>query len=117
MAVVLPGERDVGAEPTETRCRYLVGKRRNRGSRDHALGWTEAPRHVPTVLDVRGARGVGSLARGMAMRPSGDAPIRVYLIDDHPVVSSGLALTLEGEADIVLVGDATTAAEGLAGAV
>jgi DNA-binding NarL/FixJ family response regulator len=51
------------------------------------------------------------------MHPPGTDAIRVYLIDDHPVVRSGLALALVAEPDLVLVGDAPTAAEGLAGAV
>jgi DNA-binding NarL/FixJ family response regulator len=51
------------------------------------------------------------------MLPAGNDPIRVYLIDDHPVVRSGIALATADEPDIVLVGDAATAAEGLAGAV
>jgi DNA-binding NarL/FixJ family response regulator len=51
------------------------------------------------------------------MRPPGSEPIRVYLIDDHPVVCSGLAVAMAEEPDLVLVGDAATAAEGLAGAV
>ncbi len=52
-----------------------------------------------------------------AMRPPGTDPIRVYLIDDHPVVRAGVALALEGEADLLVVGDAATAVDGLAGAV
>jgi two-component system, NarL family, nitrate/nitrite response regulator NarL len=51
------------------------------------------------------------------MRPPGTDPIRVYLIDDHPVVCSGLAMAIAEEPDIVLVGEAATAAEGLAGAI
>jgi len=51
------------------------------------------------------------------MRPPGPEPIRVYLIDDHPVVRSGLAMAVADEPDLVLVGDAGTAADGLAGAV
>jgi two-component system nitrate/nitrite response regulator NarL len=50
------------------------------------------------------------------MRSPGTAPIRVYLIDDHPVVIDGFAVAVAGEPDIVLVGSAASAAEGLAGA-
>ena len=51
------------------------------------------------------------------MRPAGTDPIRVYLVDDHPVVSAGIASALADEPDLLLVGDAATAAEGLAGVV
>jgi two-component system nitrate/nitrite response regulator NarL len=51
------------------------------------------------------------------MPPSGRNSIRVYLIDDHPVVRSGFAMAVADEPDIVIVGDAATAAEGLAGVV
>jgi DNA-binding NarL/FixJ family response regulator len=51
------------------------------------------------------------------MLPASKDPIRVYLIDDHPVVRSGFALAIVDQPDIVLVGDAATAAEGLAGAI
>jgi DNA-binding NarL/FixJ family response regulator len=51
------------------------------------------------------------------MRSSGTAPIRVYLIDDHPVVIDGFSVAVAAEPDIVLVGSATSAAEGLVGAV
>jgi DNA-binding NarL/FixJ family response regulator len=49
------------------------------------------------------------------MRPP-DAPIRVFLIDDHPVVREAFARSAADEADISVVGGAGTAAEGLAGA-
>ena len=40
--------------------------------------------------------------------------IRVLLVDDHPVVRSGLAGLLGGEADIVVVGEADDGAQGVA---
>jgi DNA-binding NarL/FixJ family response regulator len=40
--------------------------------------------------------------------------IRVYLIDDHPVVRSGMARALAEQPDIEVVGEASTAAAGLA---
>jgi len=43
-------------------------------------------------------------------------PIRVYLIDDHPVIRAGVAAALADEGDLVLAGAAGTAVEGLAGA-
>jgi DNA-binding NarL/FixJ family response regulator len=41
------------------------------------------------------------------------AMIRVFLLDDHEVVRRGVADMLEGEPDIVVVGEAGTAAEAL----
>lgn len=41
-------------------------------------------------------------------------PIRVIVIDDHPVVREGVASHLRLNRDIGLVGDAATAAEGIA---
>jgi DNA-binding NarL/FixJ family response regulator len=44
------------------------------------------------------------------------AKLRVYLIDDHPVVREGFSGALAAEADLEVVGGAATAAEALAGA-
>ena len=41
-------------------------------------------------------------------------PIRVFLLDDHEVVRRGIRDVLESEPDIVVVGEAGTAAEALA---
>ena len=41
-------------------------------------------------------------------------PVRVFLLDDHEIVRRGIADLLEGETDIVVVGEAGTAAEALA---
>ncbi len=41
-------------------------------------------------------------------------PIRVFLLDDHEVVRRGVQELLESESDIVVVGEAGTAAEALA---
>ena len=43
-----------------------------------------------------------------------DGPIRVFLLDDHEIVRRGLKELLEAEDDIVVVGEASTAAEALA---
>lgn len=40
-------------------------------------------------------------------------PIRLLLVDDHKVVRLGLRALLEAEADIEVLGEATTAAEGM----
>jgi two-component system, NarL family, response regulator DevR len=40
-------------------------------------------------------------------------PIRVFLLDDHEIVRRGLKELLEGEEDLVVVGEAGTAAEAL----
>jgi DNA-binding NarL/FixJ family response regulator len=42
------------------------------------------------------------------------ATIRVFLLDDHEVVRRGIRDVLEGEPDIIVVGEAGTAAEALA---
>lgn len=41
--------------------------------------------------------------------------VRVFLVDDHQVVREGVRRLLEADADITVVGEAGTAAEGLAG--
>src|ERR1700712_1460352 len=41
-------------------------------------------------------------------------PIRVFLLDDHEIVRLGVKELLEGELDIVVVGEASTAAQALA---
>jgi DNA-binding NarL/FixJ family response regulator len=43
-----------------------------------------------------------------------DGPIRVFLLDDHEIVRRGVRELLEAEADIEIVGEASTAAEALA---
>ncbi len=50
----------------------------------------------------------------MAERTGADAPIRVFLLDDHEVVRRGVQELLEADGDIVVVGEASTAAEALA---
>ncbi len=39
-------------------------------------------------------------------------PIRILLVDDHPVVRSGIRAMLAGQPDFELVGEATTGEEG-----
>ena len=41
------------------------------------------------------------------------APIRVVLVDDHPLVRQGIRSMLETQPDLVVVGEAATAAEGV----
>lgn len=43
-----------------------------------------------------------------------DQPIHVFLVDDHEIVLRGLAGLLDGEEDIMVVGQATTAQEAIA---
>ena len=49
-----------------------------------------------------------------ATAPTRQGPIRVFLLDDHEVVRRGVQELLEAENDIVVVGEAGTAAEALA---
>ena len=44
----------------------------------------------------------------------GAATVRVFLLDDHEVVRRGVADLLEAESDLVVVGEASTAAQALA---
>ena len=50
------------------------------------------------------------------MQDSSTRKVRVYLIDDHPIVREGFARALADAPDIVVVGQADTAAEALKGA-
>lgn len=52
-------------------------------------------------------------ARNPQSVESAAQPIRVFLLDDHEVVRRGVAALLERESDILLVGEAGTAADAL----
>ena len=43
-----------------------------------------------------------------------NSPIRILTVDDHPVLRRGIAAILEGEADMVLVGEANNGREAIA---
>ncbi|HEX6871768.1 MAG TPA: response regulator transcription factor, partial [Micromonosporaceae bacterium] len=45
------------------------------------------------------------------------APVRVLLVDDHPIVRSGLRAVLEADPGVTVVGEAATGAEAVARAV
>ncbi len=47
----------------------------------------------------------------LAVSPT--APVRVFLLDDHEIIRRGIAEVLQNETDIVVVGEASTAAEAL----
>ena len=47
------------------------------------------------------------------MLESSPTRIRIYLIDDHPIVREGFARAIEDEPDMVVIGQAGTAAEAL----
>ena len=44
---------------------------------------------------------------------SNDRPLRIVLVDDHEVVRHGLRALLDAQADMEVVGEAGTAAEGV----
>jgi DNA-binding NarL/FixJ family response regulator len=48
--------------------------------------------------------------------PTAQRPIRVLIVDDSPLIRVGLKAVLEDRREIVIAGEAATAAEGLAGA-
>jgi DNA-binding NarL/FixJ family response regulator len=54
------------------------------------------------------------MAEDSAEGTAADTPIRVFLLDDHEVVRRGVQELLEADGDIVVVGEASTAAEALA---
>ena len=45
---------------------------------------------------------------------SADAPVRVFLVDDHEVVRRGVAEVLEEDPEMTVVGEAGSVAEALA---
>jgi DNA-binding NarL/FixJ family response regulator len=66
-------------------------------------------------------RGAGTFAPSWAVENSHTCrmsevptPIRVFLLDDHEVVRRGVRALLESEGDVVVVGEASSAAEALA---
>ncbi|MGD0935461.1 MAG: response regulator transcription factor, partial [Streptosporangiaceae bacterium] len=50
----------------------------------------------------------------MSDNKSATAPIQVFLLDDHEIVRRGVRELLEGQPDIIVVGEAATAAAALA---
>jgi two-component system response regulator DevR len=57
---------------------------------------------------------VGDDAHGANHERISNVTIRVFLLDDHELVRTGLRTLLEGEEDMAVIGEAGTAAEGLA---
>ncbi len=66
--------------------------------------------HLQVVLPVH-SEGPGIL--GMWEKVKIWTPIRVLLVDDHPVVRSGIRALLESAVDIKIAGEATTGADAL----
>ncbi len=50
---------------------------------------------------------------GVTMLESSPHPIKIYLIDDHPIVREGFARAIEDEPDMQVIGQAGTAGEAL----
>ena len=48
------------------------------------------------------------------MTASGLHPVRLLIVDDSPLIRAGLRMVLEAYPEVAIVGDAGTAAEGLA---
>lgn len=46
--------------------------------------------------------------------PDPAAPIRVLIVDDHPIVREGIAALIERQADMVTVGEASSGEEAIA---
>jgi DNA-binding NarL/FixJ family response regulator len=51
--------------------------------------------------------------RAGSIADSGSRPIRVLVIDDHPLLRDGIAALLGGQADMALIGQAGTGGEGV----
>lgn len=66
------------------------------------------------MLDATPSARLGSRAFAMNAVPLPPRPLRLFLIDDHPVVREGLAREIAESADLEVVGEADTAAEALA---
>src|ERR671926_326430 len=82
--------------------------------------WTrESPdsrRNVPAVLDSFAALRLNRPRSGQSgwdMAELSLARIKIYLIDDHPIVREGFARAIADEPDMEVVGQASTAAEAL----
>src|SRR5688500_17372455 len=78
-------------------------------------------RSEPTVITassswrrLRGPALLGWLTDPEASDKNAPMTVRVFLLDDHEIVRRGLKELLEGEEDLVVVGEAGTAAEALA---
>src|SRR5688572_2611664 len=68
-------------------------------------------RHPPAPCGVdRRPKGVGVMGEHTA-RQTSDPPVRVLIVEDHEVLSSSLAMVLDGEPDLQTVARAPTLAE------
>jgi DNA-binding NarL/FixJ family response regulator len=47
------------------------------------------------------------------MAVSGISPIKILIVDDHPLIREGVAAVLSGQTDMILVGEATTGREAI----
>ena len=68
-------------------------------------------RNIPAAHDPE--HDVTTPSHGTTAAPCKAGPIRVMLVDDHSVVRRGLAMMIEGEPDLELIGEAACGAEAL----
>ena len=65
-----------------------------------------------TVVDDRGLKHPSASTRGEEIdRRDPSSPIRVLLVEDHPIVTRGLEALIAGEADVEVAATCTTSAE------
>ncbi|WP_433360120.1 response regulator [Streptosporangium sp. CA-115845] len=74
---------------------------------------TDAERRIAEADRVRPGRGHRRRRHPAAERRPMMSPIRILLVDDHPVVRSGIRAMLAGQPDFELVGEAATGEEGV----